>query len=215
MQIKWLGHSCFYIETEAGTRVVIDPYDPPTGFQLPALAADLCLCSHGHHDHHYVEGLQGEPHVIDTPGRSEFKDIKIRGLKSYHDRNRGKDRGENIIYFLEADGVRVAHCGDLGMPMDAMMMADFGKVDVLMVPVGGNYTIGAKDAWAIVQMVRPKIVVPMHYKTPQSNVEVAPVDAFLNCAGLETPPEPRGALRVPEELPEVIGQVVLFVCPGC
>lgn len=215
MLIKWLGHACFYIESSQGTRIVIDPFDAPTGYQPPSVEADLCLCSHDHHDHHAVDVLQGEPKVIDTPGRQEFKDIKIRGLKSYHDRNKGQDRGENVIYFLDVDGVKLAHCGDLGMPMDAMMMADFGRVDLLMVPVGGKYTISAKDAWGIVQMVRPTLVTPMHYKTPHSNIEVASIDGFLQCAGLLQAPIPVDQLILPDQLPKEKMQVCLFTYPGC
>ncbi len=214
MLMRWLGHSCFYIESSQGTKIVIDPFDAPTGYQPPTVEADLCLCTHQHHDHHAVEVLSGKPEVIDTPGRHEFKEIKIRGLKSYHDRNKGRDRGENVIFFLEVDGVRLAHCGDLGVPMDAMMMADFGRVDALMVPVGGTYTITAKDAWAIVQMVVPKIVIPMHYQTAHSKIELATVDKFLACAGLEEVPTPVKQLDLPEDLPALKKQVVMLTYPG-
>jgi len=215
MKIKWLGHACFFLETDQGTRVVIDPFDAATGYQPPVVEADLCLCSHQHHDHNAVDVLLGSPEVITTPGGHQFRDIKIKGLKSYHDRQRGQERGENIIYFLEADGMRVSHCGDLGTPMDAMMMADFGRVDLLMVPVGGKYTISAKDAWGLAQMVRPSIVVPMHYSTPHSLADVAPLDNFLACAGLSQAPVAVDQLDLPNQLPAKKMQVVCFNYPGC
>ena len=213
MLMRWLGHSCFYVVTASGTRIVIDPFDAATGYRPPAVEADLCLCTHGHHDHHAVDVLLGKPEIIETAGRHQFREVQIRGLKSYHDCHRGQERGENVVFFLQADGACLAHCGDLGMPMDAMMMADFGKVDVLLVPVGGNYTITAKEAWGIVQMVEPRLVIPMHYRTPHSLSDIASVDKFLECAGLTQAPVPLEELDFPAGLPAGKKQVALMSYP--
>ena len=172
MKITWYGHSCFLVESAAGSAV-LDPYAPGSvpGLRLPPLEADLVLCSHGHRDHGYAQGvrLSGQ-----HPG------LRVETLASFHDKLGGILRGSNTIHILEAEGLRVAHLGDLGHRLSAEQLAALGKVDVLLIPVGGHYTIDAETAAEIVRDLRPGITVPMHYRGPGFGYEViGPVDKFI------------------------------------
>lgn len=192
MEIKYLGHSCFLINTKTAT-VVIDPFDEKTvGFPMPKVTADIVLVTHQHPDHNNtsaVAGLPaqaGSPFLISGPGEYEVKDVKIDGLPSYHDSEFGKQRGKNTVYQIRAEGLSLLHCGDLGHPLSDKQLEYLGNIDILMVPVGGIYTIGPEEAGRLVSQVEPKIIIPMHYKTTKhgkSFAEVFPLDNFLKEIG--------------------------------
>ena len=156
MTITWLGHACFLIETAEGS-VVFDPYEPGSvpGVSLPALRADAVVCSHGHHDHSYAAGvaLSGA-----KPG------FTLREIPSFHDDRQGALRGGNQMTVLEAEGLRLAHLGDLGHMLNARQLAALGQLDVLLIPVGGHYTIDAAQAAALVEALKPRLTIPMHYR---------------------------------------------------
>ncbi len=156
MKLTWYGHSCFLLETEEGS-VVFDPYEPGSvpGLSLPPLEADLCLCSHGHGDHNYNAGVR-------LSGRSP--EFKVRKFECFHDDKQGMLRGNNTMHLVEAEGRRVLHMGDLGHMPDPELMAQLGHVDLLLIPVGGYYTIDAALAAAVVRSLEPGLVVPMHYR---------------------------------------------------
>jgi L-ascorbate metabolism protein UlaG (beta-lactamase superfamily) len=141
--------------------------------------ADICLVSHDHADHNYVKGLAGSPQVINTPGRHEAKGIVIEGIPSYHDATGGSERGKNIIFIVEADGMRICHLGDLGHRLSAKEVKAIGPVDCLMIPVGGFYTIDPQEATAVAEQLSPKLLIPMHWKTEKCGFPIEPVAPFL------------------------------------
>lgn len=194
MEIKYLGHSSFLIEAKTASgkvRVVVDPFDPKTvGLTWPKeMSANLVLTSHAHADHNYVAGVSGSPYVISGPGEYEVKGVKVTGVASFHDDEKGSKRGKNTIYLIEAEGIFVCHLGDLGHLLTEEEVSQIGKVDVLLVPVGGYYTIDAEKAMTVVNQLEPLIVVPMHFKVPglAKGFEVlSEVDSFLKEVG-QTP----------------------------
>lgn len=184
MKIEFLGHAAFLITTADGTKVVFDPYEPG-GFggaiAHGALteAADLVLVSHGHADHNFVKMVPGDPVVIQGPAEESRGGIAIRTLQCHHDASRGAERGESFVRVLEADGMAVCHLGDLGHTLSEEEAAALGPIDVLLVPVGGTFTIDAEGASAVVNRLRPLIAIPMHYRTSKVTLGIAPVDGFL------------------------------------
>ncbi len=156
MKLTWYGHSCFLLETKEGS-VVFDPYEPGyvPGLSMPQMEADLCLCSHGHGDHNYSAGVR-------LSGRSP--EFKVRKFDCFHDDKQGMMRGKNTMHLIEAEGRRVLHMGDLGHMPGPELTEQLGNVDLLLVPVGGYYTIDAAAAAAVVRSLEPGLVVPMHYR---------------------------------------------------
>ena len=176
MTITWYGHACFALESSCGS-IVFDPYGPGTvpGWTLPALTADKVICSHGHRDHNYSEGV--------APTGGAFTG-GILQIPTFHDDKRGALRGENTITLVGAEGLRVVHMGDVGCPLTPEQTAALGRVDVLMIPVGGHYTVDAAQAWEITQALGPSIVIPMHYRGRGFGYDViGPVEPFLKLAG--------------------------------
>ena len=166
MIIRHIGHAEFLIETEGGTRIVTDPYDASCGYPVQKIRADAALVSHGHHDHNAVENLEGLQTVIDKAGETTLAPgIRVTALRSYHDDVQGSKRGETLLFLLEADGLRVVHLGDLGCMPDGEQLRQLSHPDVLMIPVGGFYTIDGKTAREIARLLRPAVTLPMHYKT--------------------------------------------------
>ena len=171
MKLTWYGHACFLAETEEG-RIVFDPYAPGSvpGCRLPALTADAVLCSHGHKDHNYSDGvtLSGK-----TPAFS------VTFIDCCHDDKKGLLRGKNRIAILDAEGLRLVHLGDLGHRLSEKQLAALGKVDVLLLPVGGFYTIDASVAAELAGKVGARVVIPMHYRGEGFGYDViGPVDEF-------------------------------------
>lgn len=183
MKIKWLGHACFLISSQNGTRILTDPFDSSVGYSVPSEEADIVTISHGHHDHNYVDAVKGEYVQFDSQGSYNNKDIAITGVSSFHDSSGGTKRGSNIIFILDVDGLRVCHCGDLGHELNEDQVEAIGKVDVLLLPVGGNYTIDAKQAANVANQLKPKVIIPMHYKTEAVNIPIEGVDKFLGIMG--------------------------------
>lgn len=177
MKISWLGHACFLIETTK--KILTDPFDKQLGYPEPKVTADLVTISHQHFDHNAARVVSGKPQVVQSAGEHSFNDVKITGVPSFHDKAGGTQRGENIIFNIAAEGVRVCHLGDLGHTLEKNTVEQIGRVDVLLVPVGGYYTINAAEAKEVVEQLNPHYVVPMHYKTRYINLPIAPVDEFL------------------------------------
>lgn len=207
MQIKWLGHACFYITTKEGVKVLTDPYDEAIGLRMPPLAPDVATVSHQHYDHNAVGLLRGAPTVLDTTGTHRVKGITVRGIPTFHDKKNGAERGPNTVFIIEADGLRVCHLGDLGHLLDAGKLREIGPVDVLLVPVGGTYTIAAEEAATLVKDIKPRIAVPMHYKIRDLKISIAPVDNFLK--HFESVEHKPLLELVPDALPRATAVVVL------
>lgn len=195
MQLTWYGHSCFrlalkgkQISDQAGVSsedvtLVLDPFDKSVGLNPPRFKADVVLVSHNHSDHNYIEPFK-DALIISEPGEYDFKDISIRGIRAYHDAKEGKDRGVVVMFKIEAEGLSVAHLGDLGQPkLTESQIDELGEVDVLLIPVGGKYTIDGDEAQEIIGQIEPRFVVPMHYKTPGLKVDVEGVTPFLKVMG--------------------------------
>lgn len=186
MEIKYLGHSSFLLRGSSA-KVITDPYSPSIGMRYPKNEADIVTISHAHPDHNYLSGVTGSPLVIDWPGEFEKNGVRIFGYSTWHDKKNGAERGPNIMYKFEIDGVHILHCGDLGMiPADSFIDA-MGSIDVLLVPVGGVYTIDAKEAASLVKKVDPNIIIPMHYGHKLLDEKMfgtlEPMETFLDAMG--------------------------------
>lgn len=187
-KIYWAGQSCFQISVSTSkdhsADIVIDPYDETIGLKLPNLSADILLITHNHPDHNNVKDVKGNPFVIDGPGEYEVKEVFIQGIPSFHDDQEGKKRGESTIYLIEAEDMRFCHLGDLGQKqLTDEQLEKIDGVDVLMIPVGGDYTIDSSSAQKIISQIEPKIVIPMHYDLPKLKIKVDGVDKFLKAMG--------------------------------
>ena len=184
MEISWLGHSCFRIRGRQAT-VITDPYSPDLGYALGKPSARIVTVSHQHPGHSYVQGIGGDPKLITGPGEYEISGILIIGVTTFHDAEKGSQRGKNTIYLMEIDEVSVCHLGDLGHMLTAEQMEGLENVDILLIPVGGVSTIGAPVAAEVMRQLEPKVVIPMHYKTEALTWELEPVERFLKEAGVD------------------------------
>ena len=184
MDISWLGHSCFRIKGTQAT-VITDPYSPDLGYSLGKPTARIVTVSHEHPGHSYVQGVGGDPKQVSGPGEYEISGVLIIGMATFHDGEKGGKRGKNTIYLMEVDEVSVCHLGDLGHVLTTEQVEEIDNVDVLLLPVGGVSTIDAPMAAEVVRQLEPKVVVPMHYKTPVLNRELEPVDRFLKEMGIK------------------------------
>ncbi|HCG99923.1 MAG TPA: MBL fold metallo-hydrolase [Actinobacteria bacterium] len=179
VKISWLGHSAFRIESASGMAIVTDPYSEKTGYAFPHIEADIVTISHHHYDHDNAAAVGGAPRVIDESGKIVIGSITIEGIDSFHDEVSGSKRGRNIIFKFDVDGLAIAHMGDYGQPMTREQRDALRDVDILMIPVGGTFTIDHAQAAEIVRELKPKIAVPMHYKTEDSTINIGPVGPFL------------------------------------
>jgi L-ascorbate metabolism protein UlaG (beta-lactamase superfamily) len=183
MKLTYLAHSTFLIEADDGSRLVTDPVDKGSGYDLHGVEADVVTISHHHFDHDAVEEqVTGNPAVVDTVGAFAEKGFVIVGYPSFHDEVQGAKRGPNVLYKIEADGKTVVHLGDLGHDLDEGTVKELKDADALLIPVGGTFTIDAKQAAELAAKLEPKCVIPMHYKTEQLTFEIAPLDPFLKKA---------------------------------
>lgn len=185
MDITYYGHSCFRVRGREGT-IVTDPFQPSIGYTLPHVAADICLISHDHPGHNNAGVLLNAPYVIRGPGEYEVSGVFVFGWPSYHDRKKGKERGRNTIYTFEVEGIRVAHLGDLGHVPDQSTIEVMGDVDVLLIPVGGRVTLTAAMASDVINLIEPRLVIPMHYHTRAyaGETNLDPVSKFLKEMGV-------------------------------
>ncbi len=181
MKIKWLGHASFLITSDAGTKIITDPYVTGGGLSYGEIkeSADVVTVSHEHGDHNNVAAVGGNPEVVKEVAPVELKGIKFNGIPTYHDSAGGKERGNNIIFCFEVDGMRVCHLGDLGHQLGDKEVTELGKVDILLIPVGGFFTIDANVATEVCSKLTPKVVIPMHYKNERCVFPIAGVDEFL------------------------------------
>jgi len=187
MKISWLGHSCFRIEDSQGKVIVTDPFDETVGYEVPHVKADVVTVSHDHFDHNNVKAIKGDPVVVKGPGNQVAAGIEFAGTATYHDEEGGKLRGPNTIFCFRMDDLNVCHLGDLGHTLSEKLVEFLGEVDVMMVPVGGVFTIDSKGAKKVIEQVKPRLVIPMHFKTKALKFDIEGVDPFLEGLKAEHP----------------------------
>lgn len=213
MILRYMGHSFFTMTTEKGTVIATDPYGALERYPRRRVPAHVCTVSHHHFDHDGLECVTGHPLVIDQPGsyRPEA-DVAITGIPVCHDHHNGEHRGSNTIFVFEIEGLRIAHCGDLGhLPTPAQIKALSG-LDVLLLPVGGTFTLDDKEAFTTMGLLKPKVTIPMHYHTQYTDMNIAPVDGFLRLAGVR--PQPVSLLRLtPADMSERESVILMDMLP--
>ncbi|MHC9544064.1 MAG: MBL fold metallo-hydrolase [Vulcanimicrobiota bacterium] len=181
MKITYLAHACFLITGDSGVRIITDPYDESVGYRMPDQSADIVTSSHSHSDHACFSAVKGSFETLISAGDKTIKGIKFKGIVTAHDNEGGRKRGSNVVFLMEIDGLRLAHLGDLGHILNDLQyqeLTSMGPVDVLLIPVGGHFTIGATEAKEIVQHLNAAVVIPMHYKTASISFPIAPVEDF-------------------------------------
>jgi L-ascorbate metabolism protein UlaG (beta-lactamase superfamily) len=199
MIITYYGHSLFALETADGHTLVTDPFDASVGYVMGRLQGDVVTVSHEHHDHNNTSLVDGSPIVIRGEGIYEpLPNVRVTGIPSFHDEEQGARRGRNTLYLMEMDGLRLLHLGDLGHGLNQAALNAIGRIDILMVPVGGYYTIDFNQAVVLCQALNPRIILPMHYRTTASGrLPIATVEDFLKA--LDVYPTPMPLLRVTKE----------------
>jgi L-ascorbate metabolism protein UlaG (beta-lactamase superfamily) len=184
MKFKWYGHAAFLITSDEGIKIMIDPYEPGAfGGQLSygkiKDQADIVLTSHDHADHNYTQDLPGTPQVIKGSGSKTIKGILMKGVSTYHDPSKGSERGANTIFTIKINNIQLCHLGDLGHLLSDKELAEIGPVEILLIPVGGFFTIDPEEATRVAEQTRPRILIPMHFKTEKCGFPIAPVENFL------------------------------------
>lgn len=193
MKIEYLGHSCFKLTESTGTSVVCDPYDDSVGYTFPKVSADAVTVSHGHYDHNAVSAVGGSPKVIDKECSYDLPGVEINAIKSFHDNENGAKRGTNLIFKFRMDGIDVCHLGDLGEDCSSGLIDELLPVNVLLIPVGGTYTIDAEMAKEYVDRIMPDVVIPMHYRDKGCKLDIDKVDEFLDLFDAESVEEADGS----------------------
>lgn len=184
MNLTYNGHSSFLFEFSDGTRILTDPCVPRVGYELHEIECEAVTISHGHQDHNYFEAASGQPQMIGTAGLHKIGKIEINGVKSWHDENMGKLRGDNIMFCINGDGLKFVHLGDLGHMPSHEVVSQLFDADVLLMPVGGVFTIDAQQGLDVMKLIQPKLVIPMHFQTDQLKLSkpIDPLDKFLKLA---------------------------------
>ncbi|MCR4264305.1 MAG: MBL fold metallo-hydrolase [Candidatus Roizmanbacteria bacterium] len=212
MEIKYLGHSSFRIRGKDAV-IITDPFDQKmVGLAYPKTEAQVVTISHEHADHNALERVGGDPVVVRGPGEYEVQGVRIYGYKTFHDDKNGGERGVNTVYLIVLDGIRILHCGDLGHTLSDSLFDEIGDVDILIIPVGGTYTINAKQAASVVKQIEPLIVIPMHYQVPgmtDSFSDLQTVDIFAKELDKDVKPEEKLVItrdKFPQDLELVVLQ---------
>ena len=210
MEITWLGYSCFRLKGSQST-VITDPCPPELGYSLGKQSARIVTVSHQHPGHSYVQGIGEEPKIIASPGEYEIGNTLVIGMPTFHDKEGGRVLGKNTVFVVEMDDLTICHLGDLGHPLTAQQVEEAGHIDLLLVPVGGVSALNGSGAAEVVRQLEPKVVVPMHYRTPALKKELEPVDRFLKEMGVkDATPRPKLSLTR-SSLPEST-QVLVLEC---
>ncbi|NOZ29725.1 MAG: MBL fold metallo-hydrolase [Chloroflexi bacterium] len=208
MEITWYGHACFRLR-ERGISIVTDPYDKDLGYTLPRLRADVVTSSHAAPGHSHVRAIKGDPKVLSGPGEYEIRGVFITGIPTWHARKRGQPDERNTVFLFDFNGISVCHLGDLGHLLSEEQAEAIGEVGILLIPVGGGRTLDASRAAEVVSQLEPRIVIPMHYKTPACTRNLDKIDKFLRAMGVSSV-EPQEVLKISSSsLPDET-QVVLL-----
>jgi L-ascorbate metabolism protein UlaG (beta-lactamase superfamily) len=184
LEISWLGHSCFRIKGKEAI-IVTDPVSPSIGYPVSKTKSDIVTISHNHPGHSYTSSIDGEYKEIGSPGEYELKGVFITGMPTFHDKVSGAESGKNVVFVFEIDGVTLCHLGDIGHPLPSSLVEEIGDTGILFLPIGGVTTIDSNIASEIVRSISPKIVIPMHYKTPIAGEHLETLDKFLKKLGIK------------------------------
>lgn len=188
MKLKWRGHSCFELTLPGGV-LVTDPYDDSVGYPPLHVRADAVLSSHDHFDHNYFAAVEGDPAIINAPGAFEACGARIIATPSFHDTERGAKRGRNLIFTVEAEGLRVAHLGDLGhYPDTEEQKAALSDLDVMLIPIGGFFTIDTPTAVNLIGEFKPRCAIAMHFRNRYCGFTVSDESEFVRLTGAATLP---------------------------
>jgi L-ascorbate metabolism protein UlaG (beta-lactamase superfamily) len=211
MEITWYGRACFRLKGREAT-VITDPCPPSTGFVAGKHDVDLLTISHAHPDHAYTRSITAGL-TLTRPGEYEYRDLLVIGVRAFHDGERGQQRGENMIFAVEIDGVHICHLGDLGHLLSEEQLAELGPIDVLLVPVGGETTITPAEAAEVVAQVSPKIAIPMHFAADGASADLLGPERFLHELAVSEPIRQPKAVVHASSLPDET-QVVLLEARG-
>ena len=209
MKVKWLGHATFLITSDSGIKIITDPYVTGGNLSYGEIkeSADIVTVSHEHGDHNNAAAVSGSPVVV--RGSAEVKGIKFKDIPSHHDKIGGSQRGNNVIFCFEVDGMNVCHLGDLGHQLSENQLAELGQVDVLLIPVGGLFTIDAITATQVCDQIKPRVIIPMHFKNDKCGFPIAGVDEFLKGKKNVSQPDASEAEFKQGELPAETQIIVL------
>lgn len=179
MQLIWYGHSCFMIKTNEGKRILIDPFESSVGYNSDFPKCDLITISHNHFDHSFVNKINIRTKIINTCGNFSFDFFNIKGINSFHDNYRGLKRGPNIIYIFKFQNLSIAHLGDLGYIPESSILDELNSLDFLLIPIGSNFTLDGNQAAKLCNILMPRYIIPMHYKTPTTNLNLSDSKKFI------------------------------------
>jgi L-ascorbate metabolism protein UlaG (beta-lactamase superfamily) len=182
MQIKYLAHSSFLITSESNFKIITDPYTPGGALKYSPIneSADVITISHSHGDHNNPKAVQGSPVILNESGQITVMGVNFKSIPVFHDESGGSKRGSVLVFCFKIDGINLCHLGDIGQSFSAQQLFEIGAVDILFIPVGGYYTIDGKQADPIAKSLNPKIIIPMHYKTPRTSYPIEGIDTFLS-----------------------------------
>lgn len=219
MQVIWHGHAFFQIITsqrkEEKLSITIDPFSEEIGLRVRSVEANISLITHDHYDHNNTKVIRGKPFLIQGPGEYEIKGVFIQGIAAYHDKVQGKERGGVTIYTIEAEGIRLCHLGDFGQKeLTSGQIEKIGDCDILMIPVGGVYTISGQEASRVISQIEPRIVIPMHYQLPKLKLKskLDNLDKFLKIMGQKgITPQSKFSLKK-KDLPEEGTKIIVLNC---
>jgi L-ascorbate metabolism protein UlaG (beta-lactamase superfamily) len=217
MHIIWHGHSCFQIISPQGKeekiKMVIDPFGEKVGLRVSKLEADILLITHSHDNHSNLKSVSGTPFLIEGPGEYEIKGVFIRGILAFHDNSQGEERGQNTIYTIETEGIHLCHLGDIGQKeLTDSQLQELGEIDILIIPVGGVYTINSKEASTIISQIEPRIVIPMHYQVPKLKLgkKLEGVESFLKTMGKKSVEKLPKLLIKKKDLPKEETRIIVL-----
>ncbi|KKR13316.1 MAG: Zn-dependent hydrolase of the beta-lactamase fold-like protein [Candidatus Falkowbacteria bacterium GW2011_GWA2_39_24] len=213
MYISWLGHSCFKLQDKIGTdgiTVIVDPFDSAfTGLTMPKIEADIVAISHDHKDHNNLSAVKGSPFVINSSGEYEYKGVFVEAIDACHDNKNGAERGQTLIFRIDIEDISVTHLGDLATILEPKQLEKLEGTDILLIPVGGKYTLDAAKAIEVINQIEPRIVIPMHYGVPGLKFDLDKVDKFIKESGLKPTEEER--LKITKrELPSEDMELIIF-----
>jgi L-ascorbate metabolism protein UlaG (beta-lactamase superfamily) len=208
VDIDWFGHSCFRLR-EQGVTIITDPYDKTIGYAMPRVRADIVTVSHEAPGHSTTSAVKGEPKILSKPGEYEVRGVFVTGVQTWLEVTKGQAKEENVIFVFEFGDLTVCHLGDLAKVLTQAQVEALPNIDLLMVPVGGHGALDADKAAEVISLLEPRIVMPMHYATPLSAVELDPIGKFLKEMGV-TEQAPQESLRISRsDLPEETQVVIL------